>query len=74
MAGSWCKASDFKMQGGNDPSPARHPQTNRLVGLILLTLFAATTFVIALPKESDWVLEQAAPIDDVPSPDLLFEM
>lgn len=67
--GGWRKAITFKRRA----APIRrlhdiHKLTG-LASLLLLALFAATGFMLALPRESNLVLEHIiAPIDDVPSP------
>jgi uncharacterized iron-regulated membrane protein len=67
--GSWRKALAFKR--GAAPIRRLH-DIHKLTGLwslILLILFAATGFMLALPKESNWALERTvAPIDAMPSP------
>lgn len=67
--GRWRKSLAFKR--GAAPIRRLH-DIHKLTGLwslILLILFAGTGFMLALPKESNWVLERTvAPVDEVPSP------
>jgi uncharacterized iron-regulated membrane protein len=67
--GSWRKALTFK-RGASDIR--RLHDIHKLAGLwslILLILFAVTGFMLALPKESNWVLERTvAPVGAVPVP------
>ncbi|SEJ02508.1 Uncharacterized iron-regulated membrane protein [Sphingobium sp. AP50] len=67
--GGWRKALRFK-QGAS--TIRRLHDIHKLAGLwslILLILFAVTGFMLALPKESNWVLERTvAPVDAVPVP------
>ena len=67
--GSWRKALAFKSRA----APVRRLyDIHKLAGLwslVLLILFAITGFMLALPKESNWLLERTiAPVDDTPSP------
>ncbi|WP_420145419.1 PepSY-associated TM helix domain-containing protein [Sphingobium sp.] len=67
--GRWRKALAFKP--GASPIRRLH-DIHKLTGLwslILLILFAATGFMLALPRESNWVLERTiAPVDSAPAP------
>lgn len=67
--GSWRKAVAYKRQAA--PIRRLH-DLHKLTGLwslLLLILFAGTGFMLALPKESNWVMERAiTPVDPVPSP------
>lgn len=67
--GNWRKALAFK----RGAAPIRRLRDIHKLGglwsLILLMMFAGTGFMLALPKESNWVLERAVgPVDAVPSP------
>lgn len=67
--GDWRKSLAFK----RGAAPIRRLyDLHKLTGLwsvILLILFAGTGLLLALPKESNWVLGRIiAPVDEVPSP------